>query len=147
MGIWKPSSGQCVRYAFSPVLKHCIILWMISARQPLVIHLPAPHMCQLTASFSSQALSTSTASLISNAISDSLLSSCIGTQCERGSRRWWCLDINQGRLENGDLAPLEVWKDLKGNSYGGPEVMVVMIVRGWFGDIPLLQRVLPDGLL
>ena len=66
---------------------------------PLLVHLPAPHIWQLTPSFASQASSTTTASLISNAISDLLLSSCIGTPYERGSGWWWCLDINQGRLE------------------------------------------------
>ena len=69
------------------------------------------------------------------------LSNRFETPCERGSGWWWCLDINQGRLRNGGLVPLGIWEDLKGDSYGGPEVTIVIIVKGWFGDILLLQRI------
>jgi len=94
-------------------------------RHPQVVHLPAPHIWQLTPSLASQA--SSTTSSTSNAISDSLVVT---------------LELHvKEDLADDDVLILTKWawercvsalgslKDLKGDTCGGPEV-TVGVVRG-----------------
>ena len=131
MGRWRLFLGQCARYAFRPVLKtfYHVMNDLCSQveRHPQVVHLPAPHIWQLTPSLASQASSTTTTPSTSNAISDSLVVT---------------LELHvKEDLGDDDVLMLTKWawercvsalgnlKDLKGDSYGGPEV-TVGIVRG-----------------